>query len=206
LGGVARPLVLEILVARKVLPSGCLAPALDHVLVALAERMLEVQQGHHQSGWQTRPVGIGDAASGNCRDWAKQVRIHDLLARLDLACQALHKGNFDLLPGHAVGQHRQQVMQIDHLVQPVTEKVIGHGAAFKNSQKTGSIGYLFESSDYPDSPHIARAHEGCRGFAVSTTSRFVVVNMFLKQLKHRLKKRLRLIFSVCYCYYFCKSF
>jgi hypothetical protein len=44
--------------------------------------------------------------------------------------------------------------KIDHLIQAITEKIIGHGAAFKNSQKTGSIEYLFESSDHPDSPQI----------------------------------------------------
>jgi hypothetical protein len=45
------------------------------------------------------------------------------------------------------------VAQIDHLVQAAAEKITGHGAAFKNSQKTGTIEYLFESSDHPDSIH-----------------------------------------------------
>jgi hypothetical protein len=58
--------------------------------------------------------------------------------------------------------------QIDHLIQAVAEKVIGHGAAFKNSQKTGSIEYLFESSDHPDSPQISSIHAGLRGFAGTT--------------------------------------
>ncbi len=71
--GVARPLVFKILVARKILPSGCLAPALDHVFVAPVEGMLEVQQGDHQPGGQTSTAGIGDTAIGNCRDRAKQV-------------------------------------------------------------------------------------------------------------------------------------
>jgi hypothetical protein len=60
------------------------------------------------------------------------------------------------------------VAQIDHLVQEVTEKVSGHGAAFKNSQKTASIEYLFESSDHPDSPQITSVDAGCRGFAGAT--------------------------------------
>jgi len=63
------------------------------------------------------------------------------------------------LPWHSIGQHRQWVAQIDHLVQAVAEKVIGHGAAFKNSQKTDSIEYLFESSGHPDSPQITSLHE-----------------------------------------------
>jgi hypothetical protein len=54
------------------------------------------------------------------------------------------------LSRHSVGKHRLQVAQIDHLVQAFAEKVIDRGAAFKNSQKTGSE-YLFESFDHPDS-------------------------------------------------------
>jgi len=38
----------------------------------------------------------------------------------------------------------------------------------KNSQKTGSIEYLFESSDHPDSPHITSIHAGCWGLAGTT--------------------------------------
>jgi hypothetical protein len=66
------------------------------------------------------------------------------------------------------GEHRQRMAQIDHLIEAVAEKVIGHGAAFKNSQKTGTIEYLFESSDHPDSPHITSIHAGFRGFAGTT--------------------------------------
>lgn len=161
--GVAWPLVLEIFVARKVLSSGCFAPALDHFLVALVERMLEVQQGHHQPGGQTRTPDIGDAATGNDKDRAKQVQVFDLFASLDLTRPALGERCFDFLPGHSVGQHRQRVAQIDHLIEAVAEKVIGHGAAFKNSQKTGSIQYLFESYDHPDSPHITSIHAGYGG-------------------------------------------
>jgi hypothetical protein len=51
-----------------------------------------------------------------------------------------------------------------HLIQAITEKVIGHGAAFKNSQKTGSTEYLFESSDHPDSPQISRIRAGRMSF------------------------------------------
>jgi hypothetical protein len=72
------------------------------------------------------------------------------------------------LPRHAVGQHRQRVAQINHLIQAITEKVIGYGAAFKNSQKTGFIEYLFESSDYPDSPQITSIHAGCESLAGTT--------------------------------------
>jgi hypothetical protein len=62
------------------------------------------------------------------------------------------------------------VAQIDHLIQAVAEKAIGNGADFKNSQKTGSIEYLFESSDHPDSPEITSIHKGYRGFTGTTKS------------------------------------
>ncbi|WP_346308934.1 hypothetical protein [Limnohabitans sp.] len=44
--------------------------------------------------------------------------------------------------------------QIDHLVYSVAQKVIGHGVAFKNSQKTAFIEYLFEFFDHLDSHPI----------------------------------------------------
>ena len=34
----------------------------------------------------------------------------------------------------------------------------------KTSRKQGSIEYLFESFDHPDSPYITSIHAGCRGF------------------------------------------
>ena len=71
---------------------------------------------------------------------------------------------------HANGMHRQRVAKIDHVVQAVSKKVIGHGAAFKNSQETDSIEYLFESSGHPDSPQITSVHAGCRSFAGATNS------------------------------------
>jgi hypothetical protein len=67
------------------------------------------------------------------------------------------------------------VAQIDQLVQAVAEKVIGHGAAFKNSQKTGYIECLFESFDHPDSPHITSIHAGFTGFAGATTSKLFTI-------------------------------
>jgi hypothetical protein len=161
--------VLKIFVARKVLRGWGLAPALDYVFDILVEGVLEVKQGHHQTGGQTRTAGVGNAATGNHRDRTKQVQILDLLARFNLASLALGPRCFDFLPRHAVGQDRQRVAQIDHLIQAVAEKVIGHGAAFKNSQKTGSIEYLFESSDYPDSPQITSIYADCRGFTGTIT-------------------------------------
>jgi len=62
------------------------------------------------------------------------------------------------------------VAQIDHLIQAVAEKIVGHGAAFKNSQKTDSIEYVFGSFEHSESPQIASIHAGCRGFAGATNN------------------------------------
>jgi hypothetical protein len=79
--------------------------------------------------------GNGDAAFGNDRDSAKQVQVLNLLPRLVLACPALSKGSFDFLSSLVIGQHRQRVAQIDHLVYAVAVKVIGHRAAIKMPRK-----------------------------------------------------------------------
>lgn len=139
--------MLKVFVARKVLPGGRLAPARYDVFVTLVEGMFEVQQRHHQPGGKTRPAGIGDAAAGDRRHRAKQVHILDLLVRLDLSRPALGKGRLDLLPGHPVGQHRRRVAQIDHLIQAIAEKIIVHGTTFKSCRKSGSIEYVFGSSE-----------------------------------------------------------
>jgi len=105
---------------------------------------------------------------------------------------ALDEGSIDLLPMHAVGQHRKRVAQIDHLIKAVTEKVNGHGAAFKNSQKTGVAENLFERFNHPDSPQLTSLHSGFRTFAVMTNQVHTaedlliikkVCDIYLKELK-----------------------
>jgi hypothetical protein len=122
--------------------------------------MLEVQQGHHQAGGQTRTTGVGKAFTGNYSYRTKLVQILDLLARCDLPGPALGQGSFDFLPRHAVGKHRQWVAEIDHLIQAVSEKVIGHGAAFKTPRKQALLNiYLrvLTIRNHPRSPAIMRA-------------------------------------------------
>lgn len=167
LGGVAGPLVLKVFAARKVLPSGCFAPALDDVFVAFVEGVLEVQQGHHQPVGQAWTTGVGDYATDHASYWTEQIQVFDLLASFDLPCPALSQRCFDLLPGHAVGQDRQRVAQVDHLIEPVAEEVVGHGVL--TPQKSAYIEYLSGSSDYPDSPQITCVHAGSRGFSGATT-------------------------------------
>jgi hypothetical protein len=64
-----------------------------------------------------------------------------------------------------VGKNLQRMAEIDHLIQAVPEKVNGQGTDFKNTQKTGSIENLFESSDHMDSRQITCVHASRRGFA-----------------------------------------
>jgi hypothetical protein len=128
------PLVIKIFVSRKVLPGEGLVPALYHVFVTPVEGVLEVQEGHHQMGWQTSTASVRDDVTSYNRNRIKQVQILKLLARFDLASPALGQRYFDFLPRHAIGQRHQRMAQIDHLIQAVTENIICmDGAAFKNS-------------------------------------------------------------------------
>ena len=110
---IARPAVLEVSQPGEVLPGGRLAPALDDTLVALVVGVLQVQQRDHQAQWHPGPTGRGDAATDHARDRAEQILVFDLLARAYLLGEGVGNGGFDLLPGHARGQHGERVAQID---------------------------------------------------------------------------------------------
>jgi hypothetical protein len=149
LGWVARPAVLKVLVSRKVLPSGCLAPALDEVFVAFVEGMFEVRQRDHQASGQARASGFGDASTGDHFGRAKQVRAFNLLASAHLACKEVSQRSFYFLPRHAVGQNGQWMTQIDRLIEAVTKEIGGDGhMGLKNSQKTSSIEYQCGSFEH----------------------------------------------------------
>lgn len=107
LGGVARAAMLKGSVAPKVLPGGRLALQSDDVLITFVERMLELQQRHHQLGGQTRSTSVGYAPDGNGRDRAKQVNALDFLARLDSVRPSPGQGRLDLLPKHQISQRSQ---------------------------------------------------------------------------------------------------
>ena len=141
--------MFKVFVARKVLPSGCLAPALDEVFVAFVEGVFEVQQGDHQTGGQTRASGFGEASTGHHFGRAKQVRVFDLLACANLTGKEVSQRSLDFLPRHAVGQNGQWMTQVDHLIEAVTKEIGGDGhMGLKNSQKTGSIKYQCGSFEH----------------------------------------------------------
>ncbi len=126
-GGVARSAVLKVGQAGEVLPSRRLAPALADVFVALVEGVFEVQQRGQQTQRQAGPTGVGDASTSgdDCR--AKPTRVFDLFARAHLPGKAVSQRSFDLLPGHATGQHRQGMTQVNHVVQTAAKEIIGAG-------------------------------------------------------------------------------
>ena len=129
-GGVARPAVLKVGQAGEVLPGGRLAPALADLFVALVEGVFEVEQGGHQAKRQAGPPGVGKARAAEGNGGAKEVhvvQVFDLLTNLGLAGKAVGQRSFDLLPGHATGQHRQGMAQVNHVVQTAAKEIVGAG-------------------------------------------------------------------------------
>lgn len=64
--------MINVLVARKILPNGRFSPALDDVFVALVDGMYEVKQRDHQAGGQAGTTVVGDAGTCNHFGHAKQ--------------------------------------------------------------------------------------------------------------------------------------
>ena len=88
------------------------------------------EQGGHQAKRQAGPPGVGDARAAEGNGGAKEVhvvQVFDLLAYLGLAGKAVGQRSFDLLPGHAVGQHRQGMAQVNHVVQTAAKEIVGAG-------------------------------------------------------------------------------
>lgn len=96
---------------------------------------------------------VGDTGTGNHLGGTKHIHVFDLLACAHLMGESVSQGCFDLVPGHAVGQDGQWMTQVDHLIEAVTEKIGARGhVRSRNSQKTGSIEYLFGSIGYSKTP------------------------------------------------------
>jgi hypothetical protein len=85
---------------------------------------------------------------------------------------------FNLLPGHAIGQNRQRVAQVDHLVSRLRKKS-SVMAVSKNPQKAALVEYRSGSSEHSESTQIASIHAGCRDFA-GTTNQIHKSNNFNK--------------------------
>jgi len=107
--GVAGQAVLKVLLATEELKQHVLRPALHHLVIAKAISVLEVQQAEHQADRQTRAPRWADAHAGDLGGGAKQVRDWRKTPHAGLAHEKRGHAGFDLIPGHAGGQHGQGV-------------------------------------------------------------------------------------------------
>jgi len=160
---IARQLRLVVLHAAEELPHHVLAPARHQRLVALVEGVLQVQQRDHQANRQPRAAAPAHAGAHQFDRGAEQVGVLDHLARAVLVRQQWRECSFDLIPGHACGQHRQRVAHVDHRVQPGAEKVGRvHRASSRNSQELRAIELKTPSSRHQGSPRNLSVHAACR--------------------------------------------
>lgn len=126
-GGIARLAVFKVGAPREMLPGGCLTPALDDAFVGFVEGVLEVQQCNHSAQRHARSpsvAGLGHAL----HPLTEQIQIGHGHASSAFARENLRDPRFDLLPGHARGQHRPRVAQVDHGIDAQAEKIVGGGA------------------------------------------------------------------------------
>jgi hypothetical protein len=85
-----------------------IAPALDHPFVRLVEGVLEIQEADHDAQRHARTPGVAQALAA-LHLFTKQIEIGHGDARARLAREQMRHRAFDLLSGHARGQHRQRV-------------------------------------------------------------------------------------------------
>ncbi len=143
LGCVAGQARLEVDLAAEELEAHVLGPALDQGLVALVVGAVQAQQSHHQADQQARPSRIADTTAGGRQRRAEQVRAFDHPALAVAMRKHRRQGGLDVCPRHARGQHRQRVTQVDHLVEPGAEEVVGgHWQRSSISQELTAIGFI----------------------------------------------------------------
>lgn len=126
-GGVTGLAIFVVGPSTKELPARGVCPALHHAFVRLVEGVLQIQQGHHHAQWHAGATGI--AAHGHTlRLFTKQVEIGHGHTGMGFAHEEVGHTGFDVLPGHAGGQHTQRVAQIDHVVEPGAKEIVCGGA------------------------------------------------------------------------------
>ena len=125
--GVAGAVVFKVRLAREELPARRLAPTLNHALVGLIEGVIEVQQRDHDAQRHTGASGIA-GHRGALYLFSEEVQVRHGHTGATFAGEDLGHPCFDLLPGHARGQHGQRMAQIDHVVNTRTEEIVGGGA------------------------------------------------------------------------------
>ena len=116
--------MFKVRLTREELQLWHLAPALNDALAGLVEGVFEEQQSDHDA---QRHAGAPCVAgrSGTLHLFTEEVQVgHDHTGATP-AREELGHPRFDLLPGHAHGQHNKRMTQIDHLIDARTEEIIG---------------------------------------------------------------------------------
>jgi hypothetical protein len=104
--------------------------------------VLEIQEAAHDAQRHARAPRVAQALAA-LHLFTEQIKIWHGDARARLAREQMRHRSFDLLPGHARGQHGQRMAQIDHVIDARAEEIVGGGAGklHKNPQKSNDTAY-----------------------------------------------------------------
>jgi hypothetical protein len=124
LRGIAGQFRGVVVLTAEVLPYDVFGPPGDQFFVTKVEGVLEVKQSGHEPDRQAWPARCTDPGAGDLQARAKEIAAGDCLAVAVLACKGRCQGGFDLRPRHPVCQHGKRVSQVNHLVEPGSEKIV----------------------------------------------------------------------------------
>jgi hypothetical protein len=158
--------MLVVGLAAEELPHEVLAPPAHQVFVAEVERVLEVQQAHHQADRQSRAPGGAGAGTDRALSRTEQVAGLDLLPRALPALELRRQRRLDGHPIQTRRQHGQRVVQVDHRVNAGAEKVVRLHARIP--QKSTPHTTLFGGIGGPGLHEQLRIHAACRRIAGPT--------------------------------------
>lgn len=89
--------------------------------------MLQIQQRGHPADGQPGTARRTLAAASNRYRGAEQVTVVNHLSVTVLARKGRREDGFKVGPRQPTSQHRQRVLEVNHLLQAGAEKVVGHG-------------------------------------------------------------------------------
>jgi len=130
------------------------------------EAVLQVQQAGHQADRQTRAARRADAAAELAVEGARQILTDHSLGRPRLVGQLGRHSRLDRGPRQPRGQHRQRMLQVDHLVQARAKEVRRRDRQIP--RKSGRSGIEFTGSGTQDLRRKASVHAGSGRFAGPT--------------------------------------
>jgi hypothetical protein len=103
--------------------------------------MLEVQQRDHDA--QRHAGAPGVAGNGHTPHlFTKEIQIRHGQTGVAFAGENLGYPCFDLLPGHALGQHGQRMAHVDHVVDTRAKEVVGGGAGKQHGRTPRTLPLL----------------------------------------------------------------